>query len=192
MKSLLSITAVALALWIAFAVAAEDSPSRSSKKEDAQAQRIAALEARIVELEAKVAKLEKLVDDPRVIRNTEATKRVAKKLEDPLPVNFEQNRLVNVFDYYRNTTGCSFFINWARLEDAGIHQDSTVTMQLNNDVPAGKSLELVLRAVSKKDDGKAAAYIIEDGVIVISTREEFDRVRIKDDEKPRVGGKPAP
>jgi len=94
---------------------------------------------------------------------------VAKKLAEPLPINFEANKLVNVLDYFRNTIGCNMYVDWRRLEQVSIEQDVPITMQLNN-ISAAHALKLVLLQGSVKTGEKTAAFQIVDGVIYISTR----------------------
>src|SRR6185295_11556865 len=99
--------------------------------------------------------------------------RALAKLRDPVPVNFDNNRLVNVIDYLRNTTGLNFVVQWAALSAAGVEQDKTVTLQLNN-VAADKVLELVLQQVST-DEANPISYTVRDGIVVISTRRDLTR-----------------
>ncbi|MEX2216499.1 MAG: hypothetical protein WD768_20470 [Phycisphaeraceae bacterium] len=104
---------------------------------------------------------------------SEGNRRVQLKLQDPIPVNFEQNKVVNVVDYFRNTTGVNFFVNWAALEAAGVEQDLLITLQLNN-VPAEQAIKLVLQQA-----GAAAlepiGFSVIDGVVHISTRRDLQR-----------------
>jgi len=108
-------------------------------------------------------------DDSESIVN----RRVRRKLQDPLPISFEGNKLVNVVDYFRNTTGVNFFVNWAALEAAGIEQDVPITLQLH-EVPAEQALKLVLlQAAGAKE---RIQHSIIDGVVHISTRHDLVQV----------------
>ena len=104
---------------------------------------------------------------------SEANRRVQLKLVEPIPVNFEQNKMVNVVDYFRNTTGVNFFVNWAALEAAGVEQDLLITLQLNN-VPAEQAIKLVLQQAGA-GALEPIGFSIIDGVVHISTRRDLQR-----------------
>ncbi len=113
---------------------------------------------------------------------SELNRRVAVKLTDPLPVNFDANKLVNVMDYFRNTTGVNFFVNWAALEAAGVEQDLPITLQLNN-IPATQALDLVLKQAGAGAELEPIGYSIIDGVVHISTLRDLQKttdVRVYD------------
>jgi len=97
---------------------------------------------------------------------------ITKKLAEPLPVNFEFNRLASVLDYFRNTTGVSFTVNWAALEAAGIERDMPITMQLNR-VPADTAIKLVLKQVGGGDANDRAVYGVIGGAVHITTASDL-------------------
>ncbi|MEX2214513.1 MAG: VIT domain-containing protein [Phycisphaeraceae bacterium] len=105
-------------------------------------------------------------------------RRVKFKLQDPLPVNFEDNKLVNVIDYFRNTTGVNFFVNWAALEEAGIEQGTRINIQLNH-VPAEQALRMVLQLAGQSMPdlklGDRPWFAIIEGVVHISTKNDLQR-----------------
>ncbi|GAB4186323.1 MAG: hypothetical protein Kow00105_00830 [Phycisphaeraceae bacterium] len=103
---------------------------------------------------------------------TEADRETANRLKQAVPINFEANRLANVIDYLRNTTGANFFVNWPVLEAAGVDQDTLITLNLTN-VPAEQALELVLRQVGSEFD--PIGYSIIDGIVTISTVRDLSR-----------------
>ena len=105
---------------------------------------------------------------------SEINRRVSLKLQDPLPVNFEGNKLVNVMDYFRNTTGVNFFVNWAALEAAGVEQDLAITLQLNN-VPAEQALKLVLQQAGAGAELEPIGFSIIDGIVTISTQRDLQK-----------------
>lgn len=105
---------------------------------------------------------------------SEANRRVSQKLREPVPVNFESNRLVNVIDYFRNTTGVNFFVNWPALEAAGIEKDTPVSLLLTN-VPADEALRLVLTQVSALNEFDPVTYSIIEGIVTISTERDLNK-----------------
>lgn len=148
-----------------------DAPKTRPRDEPKLKQRVAELEKQIAELQKQVAKLRRQLPVEIEYTPTERDKAVEKKLQQPLPINFEANRLVNVLDYLRNTTGVSFFVNWGALEAAGIEQDMPVTMQLTN-VPAETAIKLVLKQTGGAGDDRPV-YGIVDGMVVITTASDF-------------------
>ncbi len=105
---------------------------------------------------------------------SEINRRVSLKLQDPVPVNFDANKFVNVVDYFRNTTGVNFFVNWAALEAAGIEQDLPINLQLNN-VPAEQALKLVLQQAGAAANLEKVNFSIIDGVVHISTQRDLQK-----------------
>lgn len=97
---------------------------------------------------------------------------VMAKLHEPVPVNFTNNKLVNVIEYLKNTTGLNFFVNWNALTEAGIEQDTPITLELTN-VPADEALALVIKLVSRPD--RPINYAIREGVVNIDTVENLVR-----------------
>lgn len=103
---------------------------------------------------------------------SQLNRRVAQQLRENLPINFESNKLVNVIDYYRNTTGVNFFVNWGALEEAGVKQDLPITLQINR-VSADRSLRMVFDYVASTTDKGAIDYAIIDGIVHISTLDDL-------------------
>ena len=104
---------------------------------------------------------------------SEANRRVALRLREAIPVDFESNQLSSVIEFLRGTTGQNFFVNWAALEQAGVEKDAPVTLTLNN-VPADRILKLVLQQVSSGDLDQID-YSIIDGIVNISTVRDLQR-----------------
>lgn len=95
--------------------------------------------------------------------------RVAReKLQQPVPIDFQANQFANVIEYLRNVTGANFFVQWNAMEAAGITRDTPVTMQLQS-VAAEKALTLILDEVG--GNLVPLGYTIDDGIVVIATRE---------------------
>ncbi len=107
--------------------------------------------------------------------DTELNRRIADKLKNPLPANFEGNKLVNVVDYFRNTTGVNYFVNWYALEAAGVEQNLPITLKLDKSLPAEQSLRLVLEQAGAASRSGKLGYSIIDGVVHISTHRDLQR-----------------
>jgi len=90
------------------------------------------------------------------------------KLQQPIPVDFNANRLENVIEYLRNVTGANFFVQWRSLEAAGIAKDTPITMQLQN-VAADKALRLILDEAG--GDLVNLDFTVDEGVVIIATKE---------------------
>jgi hypothetical protein len=88
-------------------------------------------------------------------------------------VRFDQIALVDVVDYFRDTTGANVVVEWKELELVGIGKDSTVSLKLRN-VPTRKALQAALEAAAP---GLLTFYISEN-VITITTQAKADSVMI--------------
>jgi len=108
---------------------------------------------------------------------TDLDKRVAKKLEDLVPINFQANKLINVLDYFRNTTGVRFFIDWEAMEAVGIKQDQRITLKLEK-ASAASALKQVLEQASERMK-EPAGYAIIDGVVHVSTKSGLQKIAEK-------------
>ncbi len=106
--------------------------------------------------------------------DSEVNHRVALRLREPVPIQFEANKLVNVIDYLRNTTGVNFFVNWPVLEAAGIEKDYPITLQLSN-VPAEQALRLVLQQASASNEFDPVSFSIIEGIVTISTQRDLTK-----------------
>ncbi|MFA9478631.1 hypothetical protein ACERK3_10020 [Phycisphaerales bacterium AB-hyl4] len=114
----------------------------------------------------------RLADMDDSMGETEANRATRAALREPLPVNFEANRLVNVIDYFRDATEQNFFVNWGALEMAGVDQDTPVSLQLSN-VPAERALNLVLAQASS--DFEPVQFSVIDGIVHVSTEADLRR-----------------
>ena len=106
-------------------------------------------------------------------KDSAANRETALKLKKSVPISFDANPLESVIDYIRETTGANIFVNWPALNEAGIEQDTPISLTLTN-VQADKALELVLQAVSSQGFDEVGYSIIE-GVVTISTAEQLRR-----------------
>ncbi len=102
--------------------------------------------------------------------DSEANRLTREKLRSPIPVDFQGNQLENVIVYLRDVTGVSIFVQWNSLANAGIPRTTPITMQLTN-VAAEKVLRLILDEAGA--EGIELGYTIDDGVIIIATKEDL-------------------
>jgi len=98
-------------------------------------------------------------------------RRVAERLEEPITVNFQADRLTNVLELIRNQTGVRIVENWNRLEAAGVERDLPISLKLA-DTAASKVLELVLQQASV-NEFEPVGYEIIEGIVEINTEREL-------------------
>ncbi len=77
--------------------------------------------------------------------------------------------LQEVLDGIESLAGTMFFVDWPRLEEAGVDRETGITLQLGN-VPLYVVLDRVLDQASALS-GEDIAYDIQDGILEISTKE---------------------
>ncbi len=119
---------------------------------------------------------------PPMKADSDASQRVALRLREPVPVNFEANKLGHVLDYLRNTSGVSFSVNWPVLEAAGIERDMPITLKLGS-IPAEEALGMVLKEASAANEFEPVEFNIVNGVVAITTQREASKnadVRVYD------------
>jgi len=93
------------------------------------------------------------------------------KLQQPIQeVDFDTQALDYAIDFIRQITETNIYVNWNALRDAGIDEDTTINLKLNN-VPANHALALLLRQVSTDLD--PVTYSIRKGIVEISTRQDL-------------------
>ena len=93
------------------------------------------------------------------------------KLQRPIQeIDFDTQALGFAIDFVRQTTDTNIYVNWNALREAGIDEDTTVTLRLNG-VSADHALTLMLRQVSTELD--PITYSIRQGIVEISTRQDL-------------------
>lgn len=85
-------------------------------------------------------------------------------------LDFDGIEFGEVINFLRDVSGLNFFVKWTALETAGIQSKKPVTVHLS-DVTVEKALNVILDDVG----GSTArlGYVIDDGVITISTRDDL-------------------
>jgi len=107
-------------------------------------------------------------------RESESNRRVARKLKEPIPINFESNDLKSVVEYFRNITGLNFFVNWPAIAAMGVEQDLPINLLLSN-VPAEQALRMVLQQASAGNELEPIGFSIIEGVVTISTQRDLSK-----------------
>ncbi len=89
--------------------------------------------------------------------------RVSRKLEDPLPMGFDQNKFVNVIDFFRNVIGVNIYVDW---NHSNLDMDTRITFKTEKPVPADEAITAILNKVGGKD--KVAWQVDADGIVIIA------------------------
>jgi hypothetical protein len=100
-------------------------------------------------------------------------------LEKQIPsINFAMVSLADAIDQLRDVSGANVFVNWRALEVAGVAKNQSINITLRQ-VSLRKVLSLLLHE-SSGEKGAILGWILDDGVIYISTVEDINRrVQIK-------------
>ncbi|MEM8874995.1 MAG: hypothetical protein AAGD32_12160 [Planctomycetota bacterium] len=76
-------------------------------------------------------------------------------------------------DFYRDVTGLNVVVNWNAIELIGIDRNTPVTLKVSN-VTSRQMLNLILRDAGQGE----LAYLIDDNVITVTTREQASRTMV--------------
>ena len=102
-----------------------------------------------------------------------ADRKVRAILGRPLPeVQFEGVAFSDVVDFLRDVSSANIFVNWRALEAAGVDRNAPVDARLR-DIPFDKALTVILDSVGGKEGETAVGFVVEDGVITISTKADL-------------------
>jgi len=92
-------------------------------------------------------------------------------IEKKLPeLRLEATALGDVIDFLRDVAGANIFVNWRALESVGIERATPVSIRVR-DVTLSRALRLILDDVG--GGNVKLDYIVDDGVITISTDEDL-------------------
>ncbi|MCX5689954.1 MAG: hypothetical protein NTV94_09275, partial [Planctomycetota bacterium] len=112
--------------------------------------------------------------EPMGMAETEDNRSALAMLEKKrIPVNFTDTPFASVVSFLNAVTQLNFDVDWEKLSESGIDRETQISLNLTN-VPVRTVLERVLEKVSK-DAGNGAWYAINDGVVMISTREDINK-----------------
>lgn len=89
-----------------------------------------------------------------------------------IPVNFQDNRLVDVLDFIAKRTNLDIQTDWRALEEIGVDPDSPVSLRVRN-ARLSSVLDRVLEIVSDPDI--RAGWTVRDGWVVVSSDDEIRR-----------------
>ena len=85
-------------------------------------------------------------------------------------VSLDRTGLDDALTFLQNLSGLTFYVDWPRLELAGIDRSAPVTLQLRN-VSVRKTLSLILDSVSPDEP---LTFYVDNGVVTITTLEHAD------------------
>jgi hypothetical protein len=109
------------------------------------------------------------VEDPS---SRAADARTTAKLQKAVPVELNGVGLADALDMLADKAGIDVVTDWKALESAGVNRDAAVSLRFRQEVPAEQVLTWVLRTAT----GDAAGFAIDHGVVVVSTKEQLDRM----------------
>lgn len=113
------------------------------------------------------------VDTEANLQHEIADAKVREQLKKKVSLSQDKIEIQDVIAFVRQKTGIQISVNWNILANSKIDRSAPVSIQLA-DVPASQPLDLALQQVSAEafDDDKAD-YMVQDGVVVISTRRDL-------------------
>ncbi|HSV13544.1 MAG TPA: M56 family metallopeptidase [Tepidisphaeraceae bacterium] len=89
-------------------------------------------------------------------------------------LNFDKVPFADVIDFFRQSMDLNIYVDWPGLERASIKRDAPVTARLR-DIRFSKALELIFKCVEGDEDDRKIGYVIDDGVLTISTHRELNK-----------------
>lgn len=111
----------------------------------------------------------------RAASETEADRAARLKLRNRIPkLDFTNLEFKDVIEFFRTASNANFHVNWAALTAAGVDRSTPVNLSLT-DVTVEKALQLVLQDLSTTT---RVTFIIEDGVVKVSTRDDLAKTPI--------------
>ena len=101
----------------------------------------------------------------------------AKLYNSPVPaLDFHHQKLVDVFDRIRDAVKPGIFVDWRRLEAAGIRRETRITLYTSS----GKLAHLLEKVLAKMSvNGILLDFAADEGVIVVSTKEDIDDADVR-------------
>jgi len=109
----------------------------------------------------------------------ELNRAVRRKLREPLAeINFQDTPLEMALNQLRSLNDINIQVNWNALEFAGIDRDTAVTARLRN-ISLEKALQVILDdAEAVGGGGIQLGYVLDEGVLTISTEEDLQQKQI--------------
>ncbi|MFW6132937.1 MAG: hypothetical protein ACOC8F_03510 [Planctomycetota bacterium] len=103
---------------------------------------------------------------------SEANRIVRQELDRTIDLDVDAVGFQEVINFLRNVSGVNFWVNWKALDFQGVTTSTEVTAHLS-DVSVRKALQVVLADAGGQQ--QPLEYIIEEGVVTISTRDDLSR-----------------
>ncbi|MFW6133328.1 MAG: hypothetical protein ACOC8F_05475 [Planctomycetota bacterium] len=101
-----------------------------------------------------------------------AANRIARrKLDRTITLDADETSFADAVNFLRNVSGVNMWVNWKALDLQGVGKDTPVAVHLSGE-PVRKALEAVL---ADAGGDRALQYVISDGVVTISTRDDLQR-----------------
>ncbi|MDB5292607.1 MAG: pilQ 1 [Phycisphaerales bacterium] len=100
-----------------------------------------------------------------------ATEAANKKLQERIAdVRFSDVGLGDAIDQLRDLSGLNIFVNWKSLEKVGLNRTARVSLHLK-DKRLSTVIDLLLTVAAT--EGEKLGYLVEDGVVSISTEDDL-------------------
>lgn len=84
-------------------------------------------------------------------------------------VKFEQIALSDALDFFRDTTGANFTIDWKSIEEAGLGKDTPVSLQLKN-----VSMSLAMKKTLEAAGPGLMTFYVDQNVITVTSMAKAD------------------
>jgi type II secretory pathway component GspD/PulD (secretin) len=94
-------------------------------------------------------------------------------------VKFDKQRFDLTVNFLREVTGVNMTVKWEAIKVAGVQPDTEVNGVLLQDVTAEKALRTALEAVSGADQTNGLTYLLDEGVVTISTKTDLSGPRYR-------------
>lgn len=95
--------------------------------------------------------------------------RTQQHLAQQIPIEFVETPLADALEYLRDVLNVQVYANWKPIEQAGVGPDSPISLNLKQ-VRGAMALELILDQAGADQ----LAYIIRDGVVIVSTISDLE------------------
>jgi hypothetical protein len=95
--------------------------------------------------------------------------RTQQQLAQQIPIELVETPLADTLEYLSDVLGVQVYANWKPIEQAGVGPDSPISLNLKQ-VRGAMALELILDQAGADQ----LAYIIRDGVVIVSTISDLE------------------
>jgi general secretion pathway protein D len=109
-------------------------------------------------------------------QNRAALQKLKRKLSE---AKFEKQQFQEVVKWLRDISGVNINVKWESVKNAGVLQDTIVEGIQLTDVTVEKALRTVLENVSGPDPASALTYVVDEGVVTVSTKSDLSGPRYR-------------